>query len=133
MAKAINYNDRSVFPRFSSNETWYFDFDQDFYHKFNTFIVENPGMTAEEYADSIDFYKFTPKTIVKAFKLFNTYQCTFSKICGPFMVTNNRWYGKNKLNHYDNISMASEIKKLRSENEFLRKKIDEIVKNSMDF
>ena len=30
-------------------------FDQDFYDKFNTFIVENPGMTAEEYADSIDF------------------------------------------------------------------------------
>ena len=53
-------------------------------------------MTAEEYADSIDFYKFTPETIVKAFKLFNTYQCILSKICGPFMVANDN--GMVKIN-----------------------------------
>ena len=129
----INYNDSNLFPRFSNGENWEFDFYDDFYTKFNLYIMENPGLTSEEYAEQIDFYNFTPESITKAFKLFNTYQCTFYRKCGPFMLSNNKWYSINKLNDYDKFSLIDENKKLKIENKFLREKIDEIVKKSMDF
>ena len=69
----------------------------------------------------------------KAFKLFNTYNCTFHNVCGPFMLSNNKWYGTNKDNRYDNISLIAQNKKLKEENNYLRSKIDEIVKKNMDF
>lgn len=131
--KTMNFNNHELFPIFHRNERWEFNFDTEFYKKFNNFILQNPGLSALEYSKSIDFFDFTPESIVKAFKLFNTYQCTFHRICGPFMFSNGKWYGTDKNDKYDNISLMAENKKLSEENKYLRRKIDEIVKKSMDF
>ena len=130
----MNYNNSKLFPRLSNEDTWEFDFDNEFYNKFNLFMIKNPGLTAKEYANMIKFYYFTEETIVTAFKLFNTYRCTFNKICGPFMISHGKWYGTHKLiDNNNNISLIEENNKLKEENNFLRKKIDEIVKENMDF
>ena len=130
----MNYNNSKLFPRLSNEDTWEFDFDNEFYNKFNLFMIKNPGLTVKEYANMIKFYHFTEETIVTAFKLFNTYRCTFNKICGPFMNSGGKWYGTDKLiDNNNNISLIAENNKLREENNFLRKKIDKIVKENMDF
>ena len=127
-----NFSDSTLFPRLSNGQTWEFDFNTEFYVKFHNFILNNPGLTAQEYSDQIDFYDFTKESIIDAFKLFNTYQCTFYRSCGPFMFSNGRWYATNKLNQYDKINLIAENKKLKEENEYLRQKIAEIVNKSME-
>lgn len=118
----MNYNNTDLFPRFINGENWEFDFNNDFYDKFNLFMIENPGLTVKQYANKIKFYHFTDKTIVNAFKLFNTYNCTFHNLCGPFMKSNNKWYGTNKLIDNNNVYLIAENNKLREEHEFLQKK-----------
>ena len=131
--KFTNFSDQKLFPRLSHDQTWEFDFCGDFYSKFHNFILNNPGLTAKQYSKQIDFYDFTEETIIDAFKLFNTYQCTFNKKCGPFMFSNDKWYAINKSNQHDKINLIAENKKLREENRYLRQKIAEIVNKSMDF
>lgn len=128
-----NFSDQKLFPRFKDGQKWEFDFNTDFYLKFHNFILKNPGLTAQQYSNLIDFYDFTEETIIDAFKLFNTFQCTFYKVCGPFMFTEQKWYAINKSNQHDKINLIAENKKLREENDYLKRKIDEIVKKSMDF
>ena len=128
-----NFSDQKLFPRLSNGQSWEFDFDTEFYSKFHNFILNNPGLSAEQYSNKINFYKFTKETITDAFKLFNTYQCTYKRICGPFMYTNGVWYAANKLNQYDKINLIAENKKLKKENKYLREKITDMINENMDF
>ena len=97
-----------------------FDFTDDFYHYFNDFIYSQPGKTTEELVKSIDKYEFTPETLVLSFKLFNTYKCTYHNICGPFIYKQKRWFPVYNKKYTDNIILAEENSKLRSELELLK-------------
>lgn len=97
-----------------------FEFPNGFYHYFNDFIYYNPGKTTEELVELIDKYKFTPESLILAFKLFNTYKCTYYNVCGPFIYKNDRWFPVYNKKYTDNIILAEENSKLRSELEHLR-------------
>jgi len=85
-----------------------FDFTDDFYNYFNDFIYSHPGKTTGELVESIDRYKFTPETLVLAFKLFNTYKCTYHNVCGPFIYKQERWFPVYNKKYTDNIILAEE-------------------------
>lgn len=103
-----------------------FDFTDDFFHYFNDFIYSHPGKTTEELVKSIDKYEFTPETLVLSFKLFNTYNCTYHNICGPFIYKQKRWFPVYNKKYTDNIILAEENSKLRSELELLKLDLDKI-------
>jgi hypothetical protein len=100
-----------------------FDFTDDFYNYFNDFIYSHPGKTTGELVESIDRYKFTPETLVLAFKLFNTYKCTYHNVCGPFIYKQERWFPVYNKKYTDNIILAEENSKLKSELEYLKLEI----------
>ena len=69
-----------------------FDFSAEFYKYFNDLIYSHPGKTTKELVELIDKYDFTEETLVLAFKLFNTWRCTYYNICGPFIYKQERWF-----------------------------------------
>ena len=103
-----------------------FEFPDNFYNYFNNFIYTHPGKTTHELVEIIDEYKFTPETLVLAFKLFNTYKCTYHNICGPFIYKHERWFPIYNKKYTDNIILAEENSKLRSEIEYLRLELAKI-------
>ena len=103
-----------------------FDFTDEFYHYFNEFIYSHPGKTTKELIEIIDRYKFTPETLTLAFKLFNTYKCTYHNVCGPFIYKHERWFPVYNKKYTDNIILAEENSKLKSEIEHLRLELAKI-------
>ena len=93
-----------------------FNFTEEFYIKFKNFMIKNPGKTTIELCQLIKFYKFTPKTLSTAFKLFNTYTNTYYQICGPFIYKDNRWFPIYSKKYTDTVILAQE-------NSYLRDKI----------
>jgi hypothetical protein len=69
-----------------------FNFNEEFYEKFQEFINNNPGKTTLELCEIITFYNFTEKTLDIAFRMFNTWKNTYYCVCGPFIYTNYRWF-----------------------------------------
>lgn len=100
-----------------------FDFDQEFYKKFQAFIFQNPGHTTKELCTMIDFYDFTEKTLDVAFRLFNTWKNTYYGVCGPFILKNSRWFPVYQKKYTDTVLLAQENSQLRLEIENLKKEI----------
>ena len=100
-----------------------FNFTDEFYKYFNDFMYSNPGRTTEELVEIINEYNFTPETLVIAFKLFNTYKNTYHNICGPFIFKNDRWFPVYNKKYTDNIILAEQNSKLKSEVASLKKKL----------
>ena len=100
-----------------------FDFDQEFYKKFQTFIFQNPGHTTNELCSMIDFYEFTENTLDVAFRLFNTWKNTYYGVCGPFILKNSRWFPVYQKKYTDTVLLAQENSQLRLEIENLKKEI----------
>jgi len=126
---------REYYPTFVGNEQhdnqYYYDVPQSFYDKFNHITNTNPGLTAKEYVDLIDFYDFTEDTLVGFFKLVNTHRNTFYKVCGPFKYFNKRWWPPWGPKVVDTRSLSylhNKIKELTDENTRLKKTISEWVK-----
>ena len=97
-----------------------FDFDDEFYKKFNKCISDNPGRTLEELVNIIDFYHFNPYSLEMAFKLFNTWKCTYYKICGPFILRDHKWFPVYNTNNADSIIASGEIDQLKTEIQHLK-------------
>lgn len=97
-----------------------FDFTEEFYQYFNDFIYQHPGKTTEELIELIDKYDFTPETLMLAFKLFNTNKYTYHDVCGPFIYKHERWFPVYNKKYTDNIILAEENSKLKSELDHLR-------------
>lgn len=97
-----------------------FNFTEKFYEYFSNFIYSHPGKTTHELIKIIDKYNFTPETLVLAFKLFNTYKYTYNNTCGPFIYKNERWFPVYNKKYTDNIILAEENSKLKSELDHLR-------------
>ena len=100
-----------------------FDFSPDFYKYFNDLIYSHPGKTTKELVELIDKYDFTEETLVLAFKLFNTWRCTYYNICGPFIYKQERWFPIYKKKYTDNLILAQENSRLSEENTALRNEI----------
>lgn len=105
-----------------------FDFTEEFYEKFQNFMMENPGKTAKELCYLIKFYKFNPKTLTFALKMFNTYKNTYHNVCGPFIYKHNKWYPVYGEKYTDTVIISQknkdlclQIKKLRLQIELLNK------------
>lgn len=103
-----------------------FDFNDKFYSYFNELIYNNPGKTTEELIPLIDKYHFTSETLTLAFKLFNTYKCTFHGVCGPFIYKEERWFPVYNKKYTDNLILAEENSKLRREIKNLRETITQL-------
>ena len=74
--------------------------------KFNNIVKFNPGLSTNEYIKLMIFYKFNNEELEYAFRLFNTYKCTFNKVCGPFLYDDQLkiWYlHQNKLENIVDI------------------------------
>ena len=69
-----------------------FEFNEEFYVKFQDFIIQHPGKTTQELCEIITFYDFTEKTLDTAFRLFNTRKNTYYGVCGPFVYKNYKWF-----------------------------------------
>jgi len=109
-------------------EDCYFDFTEEFYEKFQHFMMENPGKTTKELCYLIKFYKFDTKTLPVAFKLFNTFPNTYYNKCGPFIYKNNAWfpvygekYSDTVIISQKNKDLCNQIKKLKLQIELLNK------------
>ena len=100
-----------------------FNFTAEFYKYFNDFIYSHPGKTTSELVKLIDKYNFTEETLVLAFKLFNTWRCTYYNVCGPFIYKQDRWFPVYKKNYTDNLILAEENSRLNIENHALQKEI----------
>ena len=96
-----------------------FNFTCETYKLIQGMVERLPGLTAEEYAKEATFYKFTPKTMETAFKLFNTWPNSYYNVCGPFICKNNRWFPIYSKKYIDTIKLAEE-------NTSLREKIKEL-------
>jgi hypothetical protein len=92
-----------------------FNFDEQFYQQFKSFMIQNPGKTTQELCSLIQFYNFTPQTLPIAFKMFNTYKNTYFDICGPFIFKNNRWFPVYSKKYTDTIILAQENSYLRNQ------------------
>ena len=108
-----------------------FDFTEEFYILFQEFLYQNPGKTTEELCQTITFYPFTPETLEKAFKMFNTWKNTFYGICGPFIYNNGRWFAVYAKKYSDAVILAQENSKLRQKIEELEKQLD-VIKNDTE-
>jgi hypothetical protein len=102
-----------------------FQFDDEFYTYFNNFIFNNPGKTTKELVSLIDVYPFTEESLELAFKLFNTYKCTFKGV-GPFIFKEGMWFPVYKKKYTDNLILAAENSKLRKEVKNLQQIISEL-------
>ena len=105
-----------------------FDFTEEFYEKFQNFMMENPGKTTKELCYLIKFYKFDTKTLPVALKLFNTAPNTYYGKCGPFIYKNSKWfpvYGEKfsdtVIISQKNKELCDKIKKLKLQIELLNK------------
>lgn len=105
-----------------------FYFTEEFYERFQNFMMENPGKTTKELCYLIKFYKFDTKTLPVAFRLFNTYRNTYHNICGPFIYKNNSWFPVYKEKYSDtliisqkNKDLCDKVKKLKLQIELLNK------------
>ena len=98
-----------------------FEFSEKFYQTFQNFLYQNPGKTTEELCQMITFYSFTPETLERAFKMFNTWKNTFYGICGPFIYKNGRWFPVYAKKYSDAVILAQENSKLRQKIEDLEK------------
>ena len=103
-----------------------FNFTDEFCIYFNNFIYSHPGKTTEELIECIDRYKFTSNTLLLAFKLFNTYKCTYHNLCGPFIYKHDRWFPVYNKKYTDNIILAEENSKLISELEHLKSEFEHL-------
>lgn len=109
-------------------EDCYFDFTEEFYEKFQHFMMENPGKTTKELCYLIKFYKFDTKTLPVALKLFNTFPNTYYNKCGPFIYKNNAWfpvygekYSDTVIISQKNKDLCNQINKLKLQIELLNK------------
>jgi uncharacterized membrane protein len=98
---------------------------------FQEFLYQNPGKTTEELCQIITFYTFTPETLEKAFKMFNTWKNTFYGICGPFIYKNDRWFAVYAKKYSDSVILARENSKLRQKIEKLEKQLG-LIKNDTE-
>tara|TARA_A100001015_G_scaffold67505_1_gene74775 strand:+ start:247 stop:627 length:381 start_codon:yes stop_codon:yes gene_type:complete len=99
--------------------------NEDHYNKINEIIKINSGKTISELKNLIKFYEFTEKSLEYALKLFNTHQCSFYNICGPFICIDNKWYLFNNSNN-SNIYTIKNNNNLKKENLILKKEIIEL-------
>lgn len=111
-------------------QTCKFHFDEEFYKKFQKFMIENPGKTTKELCSLIKFYKFTPKTLSTAFKMFNSRKETFYNICGPFIYKDNRWFPVYGKKYTDTVIITKENNYLRSQIQLLRLQIELLNKSN---
>ena len=103
-----------------------FDFNDQFYEYFNKLIYTHPGKTTMELLPLIKKYEFTPETLELAFRLFNTFKCTFYGVCGTFIYKQERWFPVYNKKYTDNIILAEENSKLQKENDKLKKIIAQL-------
>lgn len=95
------------------------DLNENDYKKIHNTVKNNKGLTLTKYVNLIDL-DFNEKTLEYAFKLFNTYKCSYYGICGPFIEIENKWYiYKNHIN-----AEKSLIHDLKKENYELREKLN---------
>ena len=100
-----------------------FNFTQETYEAIQNMVEQFPGLTGEEYVEKASFYKFTPETIVRAFKLFNTWPNSFYNVCGPFICKNNRWFPIYSKKYTDTLKIANENSVLRERIKELEEKL----------
>lgn len=103
-----------------------FDFNDQFYEYFNKLIYTHPGKTTMELIPLIEKYEFTPETLELAFRLFNTFKCTYFGVCGPFIYKQERWFPVYNKKYTDNLILAEENSKLQKENDELKKLIAQL-------
>lgn len=101
-----------------------FDFNEEFYQKFQKIIIENPGKTTKDLCSLIKFYKFTPKTLSIAFKMLNSYKETYYNVCGPFIYKDNRWFPLYGKKFTDTIIISNENSYLRDQIKMLRLQVE---------
>ena len=106
-----------------------FDFDREFYKKYQEFICKNPGHTTKELCEMITFYEFTEKTLDVAFRLFNTWKNSYYRVCGPFIFKDSRWFPVYQKKYTDTIMLAQENSRLRQEVEYLKNEIYRLKNN----
>ena len=91
-----------------------FDFTEETYKQIQNMIEQLPGLTAKEYAEKTYFYEFTPETLTKALKLFNTWPNSYYNVCGPFICKNDRWFPVYSKKYVDTLKLAQENTVLRN-------------------
>ena len=101
-----------------------FDFTEDFYKTFQSFMFQNPGKTSNELCELITFYNFQPDTLEVAFKMFNTCKNTFWGKCGPFIEKNNKWFVVYSEKYTDTCILALENSQLRQKIKELEDKLN---------
>ena len=100
-----------------------FNFTCETYKLIQGMVERLPGLTAEEYVKEATFYNFTPETMEKAFKLFNTWPNSYYNVCGPFICKNNRWFPIYSKKYVDTIKLAEENSNLREKIKELEEKL----------
>jgi hypothetical protein len=126
-----------IIPKLEKNKKLYeLDMNNEDFIKFNNIVKFNPGLSTDKYIKLMNFYNFSHEELEYAFRLFNTYKCTFNKVCGPFLYDDQLkiWYlHQNKLENIIDIeSIILENSKLKRENLELKKKLGKFInKNNL--
>ena len=75
-----------IIPKLEKNKKIYeLDMNNEDFIKFNNIIKFNPGLSTDKYIKLMNFYNFSHEELEYAFRLFNTYKCTFNKVFCPFL------------------------------------------------